>query len=293
MKLLILSLFLTSCVTTQQKTLKDYDLSSAIAVRNADIKKADKDKNGLLTEIKKDCDGMIWQGQWCASTGCDLVGYEDTRLNGRFYRRPQPRCWTKSKADKGIRQGSAATWSRDMFVCGFGIYALAQQRLDLLQRHVKYGQDNFFVMGYPVFAKGYDPRTTYTPNVRAYLYRALASVGGKKYPGYYWPAAYGSGSKDFHAHLQLCSIWARGISDNRITNQMKSRVEEHYKADKTDLFAAYLHGKYTGNYKRIHKLCSSSEMVVPKYVRCGKGRTDCQIAHKVFVCGMMIDDLTQ
>ncbi len=117
MKFLVLALFLSSCVTTeQQKSKLTYDLTKAIDVRTRTVDLVKVDKNGLSEEIKKDCDGILWQSQWCSATGCDLVGYEDTRKNGRFYRRPQPRCWERIKAEQGLRQGSASTWSRDMFV---------------------------------------------------------------------------------------------------------------------------------------------------------------------------------
>ena len=208
MKFLVLALFLSSCVTTeQQKSKLTYDLTKAIDVRTRTVDLVKVDKDGLSEEIKKDCDGILWQSQWCSATGCDLVGYEDTRKNGRFYRRPQPRCWERIKAEQGLRQGSASTWSRDMFVCGLGVYTLHQKRLDLLQRHIDYGFKNNFAMGRPYLAKGNDPRVFYTPNVQAYLFRSFASLGGRKYPGYYWPSFYGKGLEDYHAHLQLCSIW--------------------------------------------------------------------------------------
>jgi|GEM_PF-5054479 len=289
MKHLLTILLLSSCSTSQVKPSKVYDLTDALFVRDNLIETVQKDSEGLSVEVKKDCDGMIWQGQWCAVNGCSIDSYEDSSRNGKFYRRPEPRCWVEENKDQ--RQDASSDWSRDQFSCGLGIYGLVAKDLNMFERHIQYGQDNLFVMGEPTLSKGYDPRVVYTPNVRAYLYHASYSLGGKKHSGYNWPSTYPKGKTDYHAHLQLCSIFARGLSDGKINNQMAARIQEHYKRDKTDLWAALLWGKYSGDYDRIYGLCSNPKLVVPSYVRCDKTKTDCKKMHKAFICQQMIEDL--
>jgi len=289
MKYLLTLLILSSCASAPKKPERNYDSSKIVDALEVIDSSIEKDENGLVAEVKKDCDGMIWQGQYCGVKGCSLKSYEDEDRPGKFYRRPEPRCWVKEK--EGTRQGSATNWSRDMASCGLGIYALLQRDAELVSRHVEYGRNNLWVMGEPLLAKGNDPRVVYTPNMRAYFYHLSAHLGNKKYSGYYWPSTYPKGQTDYHAHLQLCSIFVRGESDGKINKQMKARVEEHYKRDKTDLFAAYLYGRYTGNYDRIYSACSSPEILVPSYVRCDKGKHDCKAAHKVFVCSLLLKDL--
>jgi len=127
--------------------------------------------------------------------------------------------------------------------------------------------------------------------MRAYFYRLSAHLGNTKYTGYHWPSTYTKGQTDYHAHLQLCSIFVRGETDEKINLQMRDRINEHYKRDKTDLMAALLYARYSGDYDRIHSACSSNELLLPTYVRCHRGSNQCQLIHKVFVCSQMIEDL--
>lgn len=299
MKLLFLITFLTSCVTTpNNEPLVPFgvDVAKIRSSMNA-WPEQELTKEGYLKDITHDCDGALWQGQWCAATGCDLtVGYESKSEPGRFYRRAtDDKCWN----DRG-ENGSKTTWSRDMFMCGLLPWALKTKNGKALDRHARYGWKKTWVMGDPPLLDDIksNSRLFYTPTTQAVLHRAIHHLGGPLYPEVAWGWVVSHFQKmdmppdldDYEAHLQVCKIWARGEMENGISDVMKDRLKDHHFRVPEDPFYAVMYGKYFGDWGPATKACTRSLPWSGDYVRCGKSTPACAYAHSVFACNLLIEE---
>jgi len=298
MKYLLLTLLLLQgCVTTP-----DNEPLEPIGVDVSQIHDAMRSweeheltKEGYLKDILGDCDGALWQGQWCAATGCDLTkGYEGEP--GRFYRRATAeKCW-----HKGEENGSKTTWSRDMFVCGLLPWALLTKDLPALDRHARYGWSKNWVMGEPPLFDNLkeNSRLYYTPSIRALLYKSIKHLGGYEYPGTAWDWIVSNfknldmseGLEDYQAHLQVCKIWGKSVLDGGISDLMKERVKTHHKRVPSDPFYAFMYGKFYGDWGQAAKACTAKVPFSGDYVRCGKSTTACAYAHSVFSCNLLLKE---
>lgn len=284
MKFLLLT-FLLSCSTAGVEE-KDNDLDvsgvrDSIELWKKDLKLTDE---GYLESLTHDCDGALWQGKWCAVTGCDLSDkYED---EGRFFRRPDPRCY-----EDGKDQGSKSTWSRDMFICGLVPWVYGTKNVSAIDRHVNYGIDNNWLMGEPKVGDDLinAARHFYTPNMRGVAYKLLDHIGGPKYPGVLWSktGSYAEGLEDYHGHLQACLIWIKGEIDGGISEKMLGIVKTHHKRVPDDPFYAVLYGKYSGDWQPAIKNCTKKEPFRGDYVRCGEA--DCYAAHSIHACNLLLE----
>lgn len=282
LKLLCFLVTLTGCSLKQpdpKVSLPMEELKAAQEKRIAQALSEFDDGLKRLAPILDDCDGMIWQGQWCSVAGCSLTDYRDDQDPGRFYRRPDPRCWD------GKPQGSATTWSRDMFVCGLLPYALIRENLEYLKSHQAYGEAHGWYLGEPKA----DGRAYYNPQIRALLAKAVEHLGGDKDNDTLWPTIYPSGLSDYQAHLQVCNIWARGIIEGKIHSMMLDRVFEHYKRVPDDPFYSVVYAIYSGKTGKAVENCLKEEPFTGDYVRCGNHGRACGFAHQVFACQILMD----
>lgn len=246
--------------------------------------------------LGRDCDGMIWNAK--AGIVLDEIEVEAAEFMdepGRFGRRPKPNCYIAGRE----KQESKTTWSKDMAICGLFPWALLRGRIDVLERHAEYGKANNWVMGKPDAILS---RVLYTPAMIGTLYQMIYALGGENSANRIWPNIYPSGLEDYQAHLQVCSIWVRGVAQRRInerdrstsllsiTETMLSRVKEHAEREPEDYFYQYVYGLYTGDMGPAIK--AILDRTKGGYVRCGDP-LECDTPHRVFVMGMIIRELEE
>lgn len=207
------------------------------------------------------CDAMLFSGKYaCALVGSDkypminIIAAEYPDQPGRFNRRPQPFC------EAGA--GSKTSWSRDMGK-GLMAYAWCAKDLPVLERHAKYGVDNFWKMGEPTA----DGRVVYTPGMIGQLYELIYALGGEDNANRVWPNVYAEGLDDYEAHLQMIDIWLRGEVTRKpydltldISQTMYQRVKEHSAKQPNCPFYQYMLALYeTGKLERTVDLLLSTE----------------------------------
>ena len=281
MKYLFLILLIAGCSLKQPEAKTDLpmeDLKAAQQQRIADALAEFDDGNGRLAPILEDCDGTIWQGQWCAVTGCSLSDY---REGGRWYRRPEPRCWTED----GGPDGSATTYSRDMEVCGAIPYMLFRGTDRMAIERLEYLKGNDWYSGEPKS----DKRTYFTPQMKALVTKAAEHLGVPADKNQYWPSIYLSGLTDYHAHLQMCNIWARGHIEGKVHSAMLDRAFEHHKRLPDLPLYSVIYGIYSGKTGKAVENCLREEPYHGDYIRCGKHPRACGYATHTFACQILID----
>lgn len=278
MKLIFLAILLTSCGAIKDVKASLDDLTAVRIAQALRISDAEPllDEKGRMKNILTDCDGYLWQGKWCAVTGCDMSDYE---VDGRLYRRPEPRCWD------GKDQGSKTTWSKDMAACGLIPYALLQNQSDLINRHIRFGSYNGWVMGEPTETIDALSRVVYTltlvnrlKGVRGFLDE------GKSYKNKL-PAQ--PGLKDYPAHLQTCGLWADIHMGGGYTDQEAKVLKAHADRVPDSPFYSLMAAKVTGDYSDIIDKCKSKDVYQGDYIRCN-GHQDCAIIEEAFACELLI-----
>lgn len=260
--------------------------------------------------LDSDCDGALWS-YTAATAACPP--YFDPRASefegepGRYGRKSAPpRCWPKQPP----HPTSETTWSGDH---GKGLiaYAIVCNDLALLEDHAAYGFNNGWFMGEgeegELLARAY-----YRPTMRGELYKAIHVLGGENDAQALWPSVYPLGQTDFHAHLQVMSIWYRGeiaerlgeadavpkppeddLSLTQISGTMFERLKEHTLRDPKDPLFSVLYAVYFGDYEKAIAQCAKSyapDEYVGEYVRCNNYRA-CQQSHLLFACGILIREL--
>jgi hypothetical protein len=215
--------------------------------------------------VEEDCDSMLWNGKLNAAYGVriDTRASESPSEPGRFYRRPSRDCWVEGKN----KNDSASTWSRDMSL-GLLQAAWADSDLKLLEDHVSYGKSRETLLkGVPVWQMGEpvaDGRTFYWPPNVGLFYKAIFGLGGEANAAALWPDYWAKDLKDFHAHLQVMTIYLQGeiadvLNDEdampkkpevpallSISSVMYDRLREHAEREPECGYYQAVHGLYSG-----------------------------------------------
>ena len=109
----------------------------------------------------------------------------------------------------------------------------------------------------------------------------------------------------YQAHLQVLGIWLRGeiaqqLNDMdaipkpktglyelaTISNQMYSRLEEHYTREPDNPFYAYMIGLYSGNMQPAIDLCLDEDMPMGSYVPDDYSN---KLAEWIWSCGLVLE----
>lgn len=311
---LIAALVFQGCGVVEQKKAKPTDkveLLRSLHSKRAAAAKTIQDEFGWITT---DCDGMIWNGKLAIVRGVGEVDilaaeYSDEEgvPNGRFDRQPAERCWDRSTETK---IGSESSWSRDMGICGLLPYALFTGDLATVERHITYGQQNSWQMGRATSAGGELGRTQYVPTTYGMFYQARFTLGGADHPARIWPGLdwYASGLDDYHAHLQMCNIMARGEMASRrneanalpkkppegtanlldIGGILYNRVEEHAKRQADCPFYNYLFDLYRdGDFNHTIDILLADQDPSCDYIRCG-GQMGCFDAEWLYASELVL-----
>jgi hypothetical protein len=266
------------------------------ALRNAEDV---RDANGWLTD--GDRDGILWTALYGASsgvTGVNIEAAEDIAARpGKFWRCTTDACKSNPNDDKW------SDWSRDM---GMGLlaYVWKRDRLDILERHIAYGEANDWRMGEPLG----DFRGVYTPAMVGRLFQTKLALGGAADQRRFWPSLYPQGLTGYEAHLQMLGIWHRGevtaktndetvaidLPDDLpnqallgIDDSMLDRVKEHSQRDPRNPFFAMVLGRYTGDMQPAVNACLAADGYAGDYVRCSEYE-HCRLAAWLFACGQVI-----
>lgn len=246
------------------------------------VAEAQKIRNPVNGWLVEDCDGMLWTAKYAAAReveGVNIEAAEYPSEPGRFERRPAG-CWEHRE--------SASSWSRDMGM-GLFVYSLKKKRLDILERHAKYGKNHEWFMGDP---RGGDYRTLYTPTMVGILYQVIYSLGGENDLNRKWPSIYSPGLDDYQAHLQVLDIWLRTAAGDKptkeITGEMLDRLEEHAGREPYNPFYAYALGLFTGDMSPAISLLLDASEPVGSYVRCGEDKRRCILAERIFTASMTV-----
>ena len=234
-----------------------------------------KDSNGWL--VRNSCDAMLWAAK-AGTTDCEGFFPEAAeREPGRFGRREKP-CWNEIEGDVG----SKSTWSRDMFIGGLLPFILKCKKIDMLNRHIEYGKEHKWKMGFPSF----ESRVYYNPQIIGTIYsikRFLMNQDNVESP---IPLFLPSGLTGYERHLQAMHIWLRSHTEE-MTFIKKARIEEHYEAEPTNPLYAFMNDSLTGNYKHTISLLLDPENRLSSYVRC-EGEP-CPVAEWLFVANLVLE----
>lgn len=258
------------------------DLAALYLQRAQEAREQRHPENGWLTP--DDCDGMVWTGKY-ATTACDEVNIEAAEIgfrSGRFGRRPSP-CWVKGAE----HNESASTWSKDMAMGGLFPFILRCNRLDLIERHIAYGEHHFWIMGEPIG----DGRALYTPQLIGLAYAIRQHLGGEGNAMTKLPKIWPSGLIDYQAHLQVMAIWMESLIGG-ISDTMLKRLYEHQEREPYNPLFQYMIGKYSNNQEKTLNLLLDQSMPMSRYVRCGYAVDKCKLAEWLFVADLLLGDKT-
>lgn len=281
-----LMLLLTSCAARVSPELSPLNPRKSELIAAMDLKLAqaalERDQtNGWLTP--NDCDGMIWSGKY-ASVNCTEVNIEaaeNPQGSGRFERRPGG-CWHPDSPDND----SETTWSRDMAVAGLYPYILRCKRLDLMERHIGYGEAHTWSMGDPLA----DGRAIYTPQMIGLTYAIRQALGGNGHAMTKSPKIWPKGLDDYEAHLQVMAIWLESRM-GEISSVMRDRLFEQADREPDNPLYSFMAGRYLGNQDRTLDLLLDSSMPMSEYVRCGVDGEKCKLAEWLFVASLLKEEL--
>ena len=280
MKMLLLLCLMVSCSTTEPVKNPPGDMAEVALAQAERLEKlaVNLDELGRIESLLLDCDGYLWQGKFCAATGCKMDDYEE---DGRLYRRPAPRCY-----ENGVDQGSKTTWSKDMAVGGLIPMVLLQGDFELMKRHLDYGDKNSWLMGEP--QKGADELTRifYNPPLVDLLFDVEMYARVKKAPKYY-DFYTQQHLVDYQAHLQVAKIWAKSYMRQEFSEGEVSAIKKHFERVPRSPFYAFVYAQATGDFEPITKECLSEEVYFGDYIRC-HDPVMCGMAEKVFACHLLI-----
>lgn len=234
-----------------------------------------KDSNGWL--VRNSCDSMLWASK-AGTTDCKEFRPEVAeREPGRFGRREKP-CWNELEGDVG----SKSTWSRDMLIGGLLPYIIKCKRIDLLNRHIRFGRDNNWQMGNP----SNESRVYYNPQIVGTLEATRRFLLNKDNPATPIPMILPSGLEGYQAHLQIMHIWARLFTED-VGFIKRNRIKEHFRREPTNPLYSYMNDRLTGNYTRTIDLLLDPNNRLSSYVRCDD--EPCPVSEWLFVAKEVLE----
>ena len=279
MKLILLSLLLTSCQYVKKHEKKDAAPDSRIEELRADYEQIYAEVESGLDEATgwislQDCDGLLFNslaGSLGFPVNISLAEYTP----GELHRRPFKACWTESEGDVG----SKSTISRDMLT-GYMRYLWSRKDLAGFQRLADYGEKNDWIMGQPATLVS---RVFLSGNLIGILGRAIYTLSNGTDDRYYRRTGYlfPSVVEDFERHIQTQAMLLQDEIDDgynlSINQEMLDRLLENAAAYPSDpLFAAAL-GKFTGDQSKTIELLLSDVRVCPTYARGEKPDVYCKL----------------
>lgn len=269
---IILTLLISSCSFIEEKPSEDnlYQVRKKVVQLEEQAQSLETSQGWL---VSVGCDSMLWASKVC--DGMDLTAAEEF---GRLYRRPAKDCFIKDRD----YQDSKSSFSRDMGI-GAAHCAHRQGNLELVERHIEYGEAHGWVMGEGVLS-----RTVYSPFLISLWYRVAKDLG-HNYKKLKVPNILTKGLTDYQAALQMLGIYTTGKLDNKISKTMLKRIIEHKEREPNNTFYHALYGKYSGDKKRAIELCLDDSNIVGSYVRCTDEQTRCDLAERIFSCRIILE----
>ena len=185
------------------------------------------------------CDSLIFSCLLLLPS-TDVHAAESDSQPGKFYRRPDQKCFEK----RGQPDGSDSEISRDQLL-GLMFRAHYYGDLGTLDDLYRYGKAHSWIMG-----AGPPSRTYFNPVIRKTLALLILDLGGERYPSVGRKdlmTDWGPGLNGYQAHIQIIHILLRGRV-GPINDDMLRRIDEHYKREPKNGLFSFANGLYnTGN----------------------------------------------
>lgn len=180
------------------------------------------DESGFFDD--NDCDALLFNALY--GFGVDIPSIEaffDSE-SGKWFRTPSKQCYEEGR--------SGSTISRDMLI-GVMWWAWKHDRIDLLERLRRYGQEHDWIMG-----QGSIDRTYFTPNFQMTLYVLL----NRDYKGP--PELWVDPIKDHQRHVVALNIVLRGEKQGWINHEMLALLELFYSENPSNALFSYGVGRF-------------------------------------------------